>query len=84
MEDYPRSVEEFEARFSSEEMCREYVLPLRWPEGLRCPRGEHSKAWAGSATRWPCCQCDQPTWATAGTVFQDTRKPLKRWFRAMG
>jgi len=32
---------------------------------------------------WQCCQCDHQTSATAGTVFQDTRKSLKMWFRAM-
>lgn len=83
MEDYPRSVEDFEARFSSEEKCREYVFQLRWPEGFRCPRCEHDRAWAASATLWQCCRCDHQTSATAGTVFQDTRKPLKMWFRAM-
>ena len=83
MEDYPRSIEEFEARFSSEETCREYVFQLRWPEGFRCPRCDHGKGWSVSATLWQCCQCDHQTSATAGTVFQDTRKPLKMWFRAM-
>src|SRR5665811_2406153 len=83
MEDYPGSVEEFEARFSSEETCRKYVFQLRWPEGFRCPRCGHDKAWTVSATLWQCCRCDHQTSATAGTVFQDTRKPLKMWFRAM-
>lgn len=83
MEDYPRSIEEFEARFSSEEACREYLVQLRWPEGFRCPRCNHGQAWVASATLWQCSQCDHQTSATAGTVFQDTRKPLKMWFRAM-
>jgi transposase-like protein len=83
MEDYPRTIEEFEARFSSEETCREYLFQLRWPEGFRCPRCSHGKGWAVGATLWQCCQCDHQTSATAGTVFQDTRKPLKMWFRAM-
>src|SRR6266498_5977388 len=83
MEDYPRTIEEFEARFSSEERCREYVFQLRWPEGFRRPRCKCDRAWAVSATLWQCCQCDRQTSATAGTVFQDTRKPLRMWFRAM-
>jgi len=64
-------------------MCRAYVFQLRWPEGFRCPRCGHGKAWAARATLWQCCQCDHQTSVTAGTVFQDTRKPLKMWFRAM-
>ncbi len=37
MEDYPQNLPEFEARFSSEEACREYLFRLRWPDGFRCP-----------------------------------------------
>jgi len=35
------------------------------------------------ATLWQCCSCRRQTSATAGTIFQDTRKPLVTWFRAM-
>lgn len=35
------------------------------------------------ATLFQCCACRRQTSATAGTVFQDTRKPLVMWFRAM-
>jgi ribosomal protein L37AE/L43A len=83
MEDYPKTIEEFEARFSSEEACREYLMQLRWPEGFRCPRCNDGKAWKVSDTLWQCGQCGHQTSVTAGTVFQDTRKPLKTWFRAM-
>ena len=83
MEDYPRTIEEFEARFSAEEKCREYLSRLRWPEGFQCPRCRHGKGWTVGATLWQCCQCNHQTSATAGTVFQDTRKPLRTWFRAM-
>jgi hypothetical protein len=30
-----------------------------------------------------CRACDGETSLTAGTVFQDTRKPLRMWFLAM-
>jgi transposase-like protein len=30
-----------------------------------------------------CRACRHPTSATAGTIFQDTRKPLRLWFRTM-
>src|SRR6266516_463886 len=83
MEDYPRTLQEFEARFSTEEGCREYLFRLRWPEGFRCPRCRGGKAWAVGATLLQCSDCDHQTSVTAGTVFQDTRKPLTIWFRAM-
>ena len=34
-------------------------------------------------TLFRCCACRRQTSATAGTIFQDTRKPLVTWFRAM-
>ena len=38
MEDFPRDLPEFEARFSMEAACREYLFRLRWPDGFCCPR----------------------------------------------
>ena len=43
MEDYPRDVVEFEARFATEEACRDYLFRLRWPDGFRCPRCGHAR-----------------------------------------
>src|ERR1019366_2112731 len=83
MEDYPRTLQEFEARFSTEEGCREYLFQLRRPEGFRCPRCGGGKAWPVRATLFQCSSCDYQTSVTAGTVFQDTRKPLTMWFRAI-
>ncbi|HEY9141786.1 MAG TPA: IS1595 family transposase, partial [Bryobacteraceae bacterium] len=31
MEDYPQTLQQFEARFSTEEGCRAYLFQLRWP-----------------------------------------------------
>ena len=78
-----RELCKFEARFSTEEGYREYLFQLRWPEGFRCPRCGCGKAWAVRATLFQCSSCNGQISVTAGTVFQDTRKPLSVWFRAM-
>jgi transposase-like protein len=83
MEDYPRTLLEFETRFASEEACRRYLVELRWPEGFVCPRCGHGKAWLTSRGLYHCAGCHRQTSVTAGTIFQDTRKPLRLWFRAM-
>ena len=83
MEDYPRTEQEFEERFSTEERCRAYLVEVRWPDGFRCPHCQGSKAVLVRATLFQCGACRRQTSATAGTVFQDTRKPLVTWFRAM-
>src|ERR1019366_1099846 len=78
-----RTIQEFEDRFSTEESCRAYVLSLRWPDGFRCPHCPGSKAVMVRSGLFQCCSCRRQTSATAGTIFQDTRKPLVTWFRAM-
>jgi Transposase zinc-ribbon domain len=83
VEDYPRTLAELEARFSSEQACRDYLFRLRWPEGFRCSRCGETKAWLLQSGRWQCTRCGHQTSVTAGTIFQDTRTPLTIWFRAM-
>ena len=84
MEDYPRTLEEFEGRFVTEQACREYLMRLRWPGGFACPRCGGQRA-RPSRRRGllRCGQCDYQASVTAGTIFQDTRLPLRTWYRAM-
>jgi transposase-like protein len=83
MEDYPINLMDFDARFHSEEACREYLAKIRWPDGFFCPQCNHSKAWVTARRVYLCASCGYETRLTAGTIFQDTRKPLMMWFRAM-
>jgi transposase-like protein len=83
VEDYPRTWAEFEVRFSTEEACREYLWQLRWPKGIVCPRCQGTKTWPHGEVLRRCSVCDYQISVTAGTVFQDTHKPLTMWFRAM-
>ena len=83
MEEYPRNLSEFEAWFDTEQACRDYLFRLRWPEGFRCPRCEGGHYWPVRSVLMQCQQCGHQTSVTAGTIFQDTRKPLADWFRAM-
>jgi len=83
MEDYPATILEFEERFATEEACRQYLFDLRWPEGFCCPRCGHGDAWATNMGLLRCRMCDGQISVTAGTIFQDTRKPLRLWFRAI-
>lgn len=83
VEYYPRTILEFEQLFATEEACRGYLFKLRWPEGFCCPRCGHRQAWATKRGLYRCRHCDYQVSVTAGTIFQDTRKPLRLWFRAI-
>jgi transposase-like protein len=83
MEDYAKTLTEFEVRFSSEEACRDYLCQLRWPNGFQCPRCGHQKAWPLGAVLYQCARCDYQVSVIAGTIFQATHKPLTLWFRTI-
>lgn len=83
MEDYPRDIMEFEKRFNSEDACREYLFNIRWPEGFKCLRCGNSKTWITGKYLYKCSKCGFKSSLTAGTIFQDTRKPLQMWFKAI-
>jgi len=83
MENYPRNIIEFEKRFSSKQECHKYLFSLRWPEGLKCPKCQHGKVWMTKHGLYRCSRCRCEISVTAGTIFQDTRKPLQLWFRAI-
>jgi transposase-like protein len=82
--DYPRTIEELELRFSTEEACRSYLWNLRWPDGFQCPRCEGTRVWpTGRSNLFECGTCHYQISITSGTVFEGSRKPLVQWFRAI-
>ena len=83
MEDYPRTLMEFERRFATEEACRAYLVQMRWPDGIQCPRCRQRKAWETTRGRYECARCGFQHSVLAGTIFQDTKADLRLWFRAM-
>jgi transposase-like protein len=83
METFPKNLTEFESWFSSEGACQEYFYGLRWPNGFICPRCGGRKAWPISAMLYECSSCHYQLSVIAGTIFQDSHKPLMVWFRAI-
>jgi hypothetical protein len=52
--------------------------------GFICPHcGWTGEPWVTSRRLLHCRGCQGQTSLTAGTIFQDTRKPLRMWFMAM-
>lgn len=83
MENYPRNTLEFEKRFSSEQECRKYLFELRRDQGFKCSKCLNIKLWPTKRGLYRCSRCSYELSITAGTIFQDTKKPLLLWFRAM-
>ena len=51
MEEFPRSLWEFDEQFATEQDCRDYLFRLRWQEGFRCPRCSGSQYWQVRSVR---------------------------------
>jgi transposase-like protein len=83
MRDYPMSLEDFENEFNTEEACRDYIYGLRWPDGFLCSKCGYRKAWNVGKVLYECSNCNYQVSVIAGTIFQDTHKPLRTWFRAI-
>jgi transposase-like protein len=83
MKEYPMTFTEFTTKFSNEQQCREYLYELRWKDGFVCPKCGNNKCWAIGKCLYECSSCGHQTSVIAGTIFQDTRKPLRDWFTAI-
>ena len=70
--------------FDSEARCRELLAVLRWPDGVACPRcGGIDHAYDSKRYVYDCYSCGYQFTALVGTVFQDTKLPLRKWFMAV-
>lgn len=83
MEDFPINLTEFRERFSTEEACIDYLIALRWPDGIECPACGSTHIRRTTRGLFECKSCSRQTSVTAGTLFHNTRKPLRLWLEAM-
>src|SRR3954470_9912080 len=83
-DDLPQDFLEFNARFGTDEQCREYLFRARWPDGFRCDGCGHDHAYT-LRTRlvYECVACRKQHSLLAGTLFKQTKTALARWFLAV-
>ena len=70
--------------FTTNEICKQAVAEARWADGVVvCPYcgGVHCKM--GKDGRYLCKDCRDKFSVTVGTIFEDTKLPLRKWFLAM-
>jgi len=83
MREYPMTFDEFIKIFLTEEQCRDYLYQLRWPNGFKCPNCNTTDHIVINNKLYECKICKRQTSVTAGTIFQDTRSPLRTWLTAI-
>ena len=77
---------QWEAMFPTEDHCRSYLAKNRWPEGVSCPRCGNVEVYALANFHWQCNACGNPGYrfsVLVSTIFENTNKPLRQWFRVV-
>src|SRR3954466_14634965 len=83
-DDLPEDMPSFLARFGTDEQCREYLFKARWPEGFRCAACGHDDAYTlKTKIVYECVACRKQHSLLAGTIFEQTKTGLSRWFLAI-
>ena len=81
--EYPETTQDFIDQFSTDKACRQYVAKVRWNGVPRCPHCTETDMWAVRRDVLQCKKCRRDISVTAGTVFGDSRIPLRLWFQAL-
>jgi transposase-like protein len=80
----PNDLPSFLARFGSDAQCRDYLFRARWPAGFRCAGCGHERAYRHKLRLIEeCTACGRQHSLRAGTIFEQTKTGLAKWFLAI-
>jgi len=77
---------EFIKRFSTEEACEKQLFCMKWPDGYKCEKCNHSRHSTIRTRKLPlyqCQKCGYQATVTVNTVMEKTRTDLCKWFLAI-
>lgn len=82
------TVSEWEKSFPDEDACDAYLVAHRWPGGVSCPRCGNTEVYALPSRQWhwQCHACATSGYRFSditGTIFENTNKNLRDWFRVI-
>jgi transposase-like protein len=83
------TIPQWEAAFPDEDACCAYLVAHRWPEGVICPRCgcEVKHTVSTMPFKWQCYACAPGSGYRfshlTGTIFENTNKSLREWFRVI-
>ncbi len=70
--------------FDTEEKCLLHLANIRWPHGYTCPTCGGTKVnWLPSRKVFWCGNCKKQYSVRVGTIFEDSRTPMQKWYMAI-
>ena len=84
LRDLPKTLPAFIRRFGTDAKCRAYLVRALWPQGFRCAGCGHRAAWSHKKRLVEECRaCGKQHSILAGTMFEQTKTGLAKWFLAI-
>lgn len=78
------SLNQLEKAFKDEASCVAYFRDIRWPKGVRCVHGcSDSKIYHLANGTFKCGACMSKFSVRHGTIFEDSKLPLRTWFKSI-
>ncbi len=79
------TIRDLDKQFPTDEACLDWLQKYLYPEGIYCKVcGEVTKHHrVKSRPSYSCDRCGHHEHPMAGTIYQDTRTPLRLWFHAV-
>jgi transposase-like protein len=70
--------------FENNDVAVDHFRTIRWRHGAFCPRCNHDKVYALKRKgQYRCAGCRRNFSITVGTIFENTKLPLRVWFGAI-
>ncbi|KAA0990919.1 IS1595 family transposase [Dyadobacter aurulentus] len=71
-----------DAKFPNELACKKYLAGLRWNGEPVCQHCGHKKSYQFSNGDFKCAKCRKKYTVRTGTIFEDSKILLIKWFKA--
>src|SRR3989442_332843 len=84
--EFPQTLHEAIRYFANGDNALNFMIALRWPSGVVCPRcGSKEVSFLKSRKIWECKHCDAKRQFSAkvGTIFEDSPIKLDKWLCAI-
>ena len=85
-EQFPQTLMEAVQFFSKDDNAFNFMVELRWPNGVCCPRcGGTDTGFISTRKTWECHSCTSKKQFSVkvGTIFEDSALPIAKWLAAI-
>src|ERR1017187_1017024 len=80
----PQTLIESVRQFSDPDRCLNFMIELRWPNGVICPRCDALEPhFISTRKMWRCNGCKKQFRVKVGTIFEDSPLGLDKWLAAV-